>query len=106
MGSTDRDGFVVPPQESQGRERVLWLLLTASYGLVNANATWQVISDQILADKGFETFHSMPQLFTMITSSSSGALLAIIINDILLCGPGQLVDQIIECYERSLLLEL
>ena len=44
-GKAERDVYVIPPVESGDRGKCAWLLETASYGLVNANAKWQVHSD-------------------------------------------------------------
>lgn len=37
-GKVQRDVFIIPRRESVDRGKTLWLLLTAAYGLINANA--------------------------------------------------------------------
>lgn len=89
------------PYEIQDLEKHLWIFLTAAYGLVNANAKWQIISDQVLVDIGFETFHSMPQLFMISSTSGLNALLAKIVDDILLRGPSDHVDHIMSVIQQK-----
>lgn len=47
-GPAARAVYDIPPREC-ARRNELWLLLAARYGLVNANAKWQVKSDAALA---------------------------------------------------------
>ena len=61
-GIATRDVYIVPPKESKDRF-VYWLLLTAAYGLVNANAKWQEEIDGYLLSLGFEQSVYIPQLF-------------------------------------------
>lgn len=101
-GAANRDVYVVPPQESNDRYKVLWLLLTASYGLVNANAKWQVVSDQALHDIGFCAITVLPQLFYL--SALDGAItaaLAKVVDDFLLCGEPAVVDDVIDNISKS-----
>lgn len=51
-GLADRQVYIIPPFESTRRNE-LWLLLTAAYGLENANAKLQVQSAS--------SFHSWPR---------------------------------------------
>ena len=41
----------------------LWLLLTAAYGLVNANAKWHFQSDNLMLVIGLTQSTHVPQLF-------------------------------------------
>lgn len=62
-GIAKRDVYVVPPRESNDK-KILWLLLTASYGLVNANAKWQEQSDELfLSSLGLTQLVYVPQFF-------------------------------------------
>lgn len=45
--AAERFIYVIPPSKSANRIRFLWLLLTESYGLVNANAKFLVQSDNL-----------------------------------------------------------
>lgn len=51
-GLAQRDVYVRPPRESEMKGTHLWLLLTAAYGLVNANAKWQHQADRVMLDIG------------------------------------------------------
>ena len=61
-GDAQRDVYVIPPRESGDRQHY-WLLLTAAYGLVNANAKWQQHSDYLLKSIGMKQLVYVPQLF-------------------------------------------
>ena len=50
-GPAMRDVYVIPPREFPNRQ-FRWKLLFATYGLVNANAKWQLHSDTTLLDLG------------------------------------------------------
>lgn len=47
-GAAKRSVYVIPPHKSADRFCCLWLLFSASYGLVNANAKAQVQLDNLL----------------------------------------------------------
>lgn len=55
-GNANQDVYVIPPRESADRT-VYWLLLTAAYGLVNANAKWQHKSDEKNSGTRFKESH-------------------------------------------------
>ena len=57
-----RDVYVIPPRECTNKN-VYWLLLAATYGLVNANAKWQSQSDQLFKELGLVQCPLIPQLF-------------------------------------------
>lgn len=46
--SAARDIYVISHREPADREKVLWMLLTAAYGLFNGNANLKVMSDALL----------------------------------------------------------
>lgn len=71
------DVYVVHPVESADRNKCLWLLLTASYELVNANAKWKVMSDLF---------------YYRARNSSITAALAKSFDDFLICGEHATVD--------------
>lgn len=47
-GVVTRDVYMRPPNECTSRCKFLWLLRSASYGLVNANSTYQAANDVCL----------------------------------------------------------
>lgn len=42
------DVYVIPPRKSQDRDKRLWLLLDAAYGLMSSNAKLHVQPDAVL----------------------------------------------------------
>lgn len=95
-GDAERAVFVIPPIESEDRGSYVWLPLAAVYGLINSNAKWQVQSDQLLRKLNFIQVSVLPQLFYMMQDGEVVALLAKIVDDILISGEPSLVDSIIE----------
>lgn len=53
FGTATSDAYVIPPKECKDRSSY-WLLLYASYDLVNANAKWQKHSDSTHSNWGFK----------------------------------------------------
>lgn len=51
-GEAQKDVLVILPKGSNGKSHY-WLLLSATYGLVNANAKFQAQSDELLLNNGF-----------------------------------------------------
>lgn len=71
-------------------------MLTASYGLVNPNEKWQVVSDQARHDFGFSSVAVLPQLFYL--NNNSGKVtpaLVKVVYDFLICGETDVVDNTI-----------
>lgn len=93
-GLAERDVYVVPPRECS-RRRFLCLLLTAAYGLVNANAKWQEHSDSTLHDLGFSQLVHVPQLFYRKVSGTTESLAVKVVDDILVCGQKTHLDQFV-----------
>lgn len=100
-GAAERDVYVLPPRESADRGRFLWLLLAAAYGLVNANAKWQVLSDALVLALGFEPIALCPQLFAMRANGSIVVLLAKVVDDIILAGKVDTVDNVIAAINQK-----
>ena len=101
-GKAQRDVYVLPPKESADK-RHSWLLLTAAYGLVNANAKWQSQSDEELLRNGLQQFSCVPQLF-YLTDRDSGKttlLLAKIVDDFLLTGVHQVVTSFLRKFDAK-----
>lgn len=84
-GSAQRDVYVIPPKEGTDRT-VHWLLLTAAYGLVNANGKWQHQSDATLKEHGLKKVAVIPHLFYMCSGNKLSILIAEIVDDVLLTG--------------------
>lgn len=96
-GIASRDVYVDPPTESSDRKTYLWLLLTASYCLVNANAKWPVVSDQALLDIGFQTVTDLSQLFYLKDEAQvTTAVLIKIVDDFLVYGDKKVVDEAVD----------
>lgn len=64
----------------------MWLLLTAAYGLMNYNCKWQVLSDKILLYIEFLPVAVLPQLFVLYQGGKRVAIIARIVEDLLLAG--------------------
>lgn len=89
--------YVVPPIESADRRRCLWLLLTASIQMVDANAKWKVLSDQILHVIVVLSIPEMTQLLYLKSQCDAVAAARVrIVYDPLLCGEAQVVDNVTE----------
>jgi len=84
-GDAKRSVYVKPPYESAQRG-VYWLLLVATYGLVNANAKWQSKSDAGLQKLGLVPVTQVPQLFVMFKEDKLCLIVAKVVDDLLLSG--------------------
>jgi len=94
-GEAKRDVYVVPPRECPNRANY-WLLLTAAYGLVNANAKWQEHSDEFLRSIGFLQLVYVPQLFYIKRGNDLQVAAVKIVDDILFTGSEEHVRSIID----------
>lgn len=103
-GRDEQNVFVIPPYKSADRSKFAWLLLTAAYGLVRANAELQNVSDQLLTDIGFSSVSMIPHLFMMTASSKLVLLVAEVVDDILICNPSNTVDAVINKINHHLTL--
>lgn len=100
-GKAERDVFVLLPTKSSDRGKCLWLLLTAAYGLVNANAKWQVISDQELHEIGFYCSIVLPHLFYLKSHDDDiVAALAKIVDGFLICGACSTIYNVIKSKQK------
>ena len=84
-GPATRDVYVIPPRECPGRQ-FRWRLLVATYGLVNANAKWQLHSDTTLLDLGLHAVVLIPQLFYMKRDGKLCLIVAKVVDDFLIGG--------------------
>lgn len=78
----------------------LWLLLTAAYGLVNANAKWQSQSDQVMFDLGLTQSVHVPQLFYRIENGRLVLIVAEIVDDLKGAGEGDRVKTFMAEFDR------
>lgn len=85
-GKAERDVYVRPLRESPAKTTYLWLLLTASYGLVNANAKWQNQSDERLLEYGLYQSRQVTQLFFKREAGKLVLVLAKIVDDLKVAG--------------------
>lgn len=74
-GQAERDVYGIPPREPADKGRCVLLLSTASYGLINAIAKWEVLSDSILTDMGF---CQAPVILPLLALMQNEVLVAII----------------------------
>ena len=81
-----RDVYVVPPRECKTRYRHYWLLLSAAYGLVNAGAQWQQLSDDVLRGFGFLQSVQVPQLFYLKANGKLVVAAVKVVDDIMFAG--------------------
>lgn len=91
-----RDVYLIPPKESSDKNH-LWLLLTAAYGLVHANAKWQALSDNILSSYGFKQLRYVTQLVYL--QDSNGRLIALavkVVDDVLFAGEQFVLRSVID----------
>jgi len=84
-GNAERDVYVIPPRECGDRSKY-WLLLTAAYGLVNANAKWQKHSDEVVRSIGFLQLVFVPQLFYWKNGNELAMVAVKVVDHILFAG--------------------
>lgn len=94
-GDATRDVYVKPPIECKYRNRFYWLLLAATYGLVNANLKWQHAIDAELTSLGLLQSKLIPQLFYSISNNEVVLIAAKAVDDILLASPRDECDRLI-----------
>ncbi len=87
-GSALRDVYVVPPRECKSRS-FYSLLLTAAYGLVNANAKRQEHSNNFLKSFGFNQLVYVPQPFYKTDEDGQKFVAGKVVDDILLAAPAE-----------------
>lgn len=78
-----------------------WLLLTASYGLVNANTKFQVHSDSLLLAYRLRQVIGVPQMFYYHLNDNLRALMAKTVDDILVTGKNGVVNQLLKSMDAK-----
>ena len=101
-GEAQRNVYVRPPKESQMKSTHLWLLLTAAYGLVNANAKWQNQSDNVMLDIGLQQSPHVPQLFFKTENGRIVLIVAKIVDDLKVAGGDKCVQHFVEEFDKTL----
>lgn len=92
---------MVPPKDSIDYGKCLWLLLTATHGLVNANARFQSQNDNALQGTSFNRVKVIPQLFEMNRDIVMIVLLCKIVGDLLLTGEDNAARHIAETFHQK-----
>ena len=87
--------YVTLPKECE-RKGFVWLLTVATYGLVNANAKWQLHSDRTMLDLGLSSLVYVPQLFYLRTNDALRLVLVKVTDDIFIAGEEDLKRRFIE----------
>lgn len=84
-GRAKRDKHVRPPRDCANR-RHYWLLLSAVYGLYNANARTQTQSDSLMIETGSTHLASVPQLFYSHCNNRISIAVVKIVDDRFITG--------------------
>lgn len=78
-----------------------WLLLTASYDILNANANWKCQSGKILLYIWLTQLPYIPQLFKNIDNGKKNLLVTKIVDDVLVTGKVSDVDGFIRLFNQN-----
>lgn len=98
-GKAERDVYVRPPRESPAKTTHLWLLLTASHGLVNANAKWQNQSDELLLEYGLYQSRHVAQLFFKREAGKLVLVVTKIVYDLKVAGTGDRAKAFLDVFD-------
>lgn len=99
-GKAYRDVYVRPPRESHMKATHMWLLLTAAYGLVNANAKWQNHSDNLMFELNLSQSKFIPQLFFKKEGGILVLIVAKIVDDLKAAGIGDNAKNFLEQFHK------
>lgn len=105
-GHAERDVHVIISHETEDKEKLLLLLLTAAYGLLNVNTKWQAVSDNLSIDTGVNRWASIQQPFYMKLNWNLSNALKKIVDELLLCGNFDHVHAAIRDIEKRLTFEI
>lgn len=84
-GQSECDFYVYLPSEYRFRN-ILWLLVVAAYGLVNASPKWKKQSDDAFIQLGLQPIAEIPQLFTILKEGELVLLVYKIVDDFFMTG--------------------
>lgn len=97
----ERDVYGPPQMERAYRGKSLWLLLTASYGLINGNAKWKIRSDAALYKKGLLSITIIPQHFNLNDRNGNAfSALAKIVDEFVIHGDTPTVVNVVETFQK------
>lgn len=82
-----------------------WLVLVSAYELVNSNAKWNQQSDELMFKIGVQNLSVIPQLFHQMKNGRLVLIVIIIVDDLLITGPKDFMEQITNNFNESLNLE-
>lgn len=99
-GEAQRDVYVRPPREGKMKSSHHWLLITAAYGLVNANAKWHFQSDNLMLEIGLTQSAHVPQLFYQKYNGRLVLIVAKVLDDLKAAGEGDRVKQFFKEIDR------
>lgn len=100
-GPANRSVYVIALKESR-QKNVLWLLLTAAFGLVNSNAKWKVQSDHFLAPLGLIQSTAIRRLFIHLHSNGVADMFVIkIVDDILATRTDEAFQAFVTSFEAN-----
>lgn len=88
--------YVLPPRKSASQLGIFWLLLTASRYLVNASAKVRSQTDSIYIDHRFNQVFYVLRMFFYHPSRSLEALVANVVDDILVTNKNDVVNQFLK----------
>ena len=97
----ERNVYIVPPRECKTRYQQYWLLLSAAYGLANAGAKWQQLSDDVLRASGFKQLVYVPQLFYKEGDGKTVIVAVKVVDDILFAGEKERITEVIENIKKQ-----
>ena len=84
-GPIRRRIYVRPPRDLL-LFRILWLLLSLPYGIVEAGRQWQLTSDDFLHSIGLQTVSSLPQCFIRKENGKLVLIVGKVVDDFLVAG--------------------
>lgn len=84
------------------RSTHLWLLITAAYELVDANAKWQVQSDQVIFDLGLQQCNQIPQLLYLNHNAELVLVVAKVVDDIKEAGCRDNASTFIQAFNKKI----
>lgn len=99
-GSVQRYLNAIPPRELSEKSKI-WLLLTASYGLLNSNAKWQAQSCELLKTSRLLQFSHMPQIFQKEHNGEVSLLIVKVKDDLFIDGSENLKRSFISFFDSN-----
>lgn len=82
-------------------ETNVWFLRTAAYGIVNANATWQMQSHNVMSSLGLIQSKHVSQLFSQKEDKELVLLVSKIVDDLKFSGEGNRAKVFINAFDKQ-----